>query len=92
MSKGWLRFSDLQARNIVKSWPQLKNLIEKYGFPRGRMLSPNVRAWSEEEEVEPWLKSRPVAGPEPRGAAKRNRTRKDAANTTEAATTTTTTA
>ena len=37
MSK-WLRFRDLKARQIVDSWPQLRNLIEKYDFPRGRML------------------------------------------------------
>jgi len=31
-----LRFRDLQERGIVKSWPQLKRLTEKYGFPKGR--------------------------------------------------------
>jgi len=84
-----LRFRDLQARGVVKSWTQLKRLIEEYGFPPGRMLSPNIRVWSEEGEVEPWLKNRPVAGPEPRGAAKANRDRRRKGatnNTSEAAT------
>lgn len=72
MSKGWLRFSDLQARNIVKSWPQLKRLTDKYGFPKGRMISPNVRAWTE-NEVDGWIESRPTAGPAPKGVAKSRR-------------------
>ena len=70
MSSRFVRFRDLKARGIVDSWPQLNNLIKKYGFPRGRMLSPNVRAWDEEKEIEPWLASRPAVSPPPRGAAK----------------------
>jgi hypothetical protein len=78
MAKRWLRFADLKARGTVKSWAQLRRLIELYGFPAGRMLSPNCRAWSEEDEIEPWENSRPVAGPEPRGAAKAKHDRKTA--------------
>jgi predicted DNA-binding transcriptional regulator AlpA len=70
MSSRFVRFRDLKARGIVNNWAQLDNLIEKYDFPPGRMLSPNTRAWDEEEEVEPWLASRPTEGPAPRGAAK----------------------
>jgi hypothetical protein len=73
MSSRFLRFRDLKERGIVDSWAQLDNLIKKYGFSPGRMLSPNVRVWDEEKEIEPWLASRPVAGngnPVPRGAAK----------------------
>jgi predicted DNA-binding transcriptional regulator AlpA len=70
MSSRFIRFYDLKKRGIVKSWAQLDNLIEKYDFPPGRMLSPNTRAWDEEEEIEPWLASRPTEGPAPRGAAK----------------------
>ena len=70
MSSRFVRFRDLKARGIVDSWPQLNNLIKKYGFPRGRMLSPNVRAWDEEKEIEPSLASRPAVSPPPRGAAK----------------------
>src|SRR5262245_33934195 len=73
-----LRFRDLQARGIVKSWPQLKNLTEKHDFPKGKMLSPNIRTWTEDEVYE-WYEGRPVAGPEPRGAAKAKR---DAATAT----------
>jgi len=69
MAKGWLRFGDLKARNIVKSWAQLKNLTELYGFPPGRMVSPNTRAWTE-EEIDAFYASRPVEGPLLRGAAK----------------------
>jgi predicted DNA-binding transcriptional regulator AlpA len=82
-----LRFRDLQERGIVKSWPQLKRLTEKYGFPKGRMISPNIRTWTE-AEVDAWFESRPTTGPAPRGAAKtrRGRPRKAAANTDAAAT------
>ena len=67
-----LRFSDLNERGIVNSWAQLKRLKQLHGFPPGQMLSPNVRVWSE-AEVDAWLKSRPTAGPQPRGAAKARR-------------------
>jgi hypothetical protein len=43
MTIKWLRFSDLKSRGIAASWPQLRRLIKKYGFPPGRMLSPNIR-------------------------------------------------
>jgi predicted DNA-binding transcriptional regulator AlpA len=55
----FFRFNDLVQANIVKSWTQLFRLIENQGFPPGRMLSPNVRAWTH-QEVEDWLASRPV--------------------------------
>jgi hypothetical protein len=41
-----LRYRDLKARGIVASWAQLKRLQDHYGFPLGRMLSPNTRVWS----------------------------------------------
>lgn len=77
----WIRFAWLKEQKIVDSWAQLKNLQETYDFPLGRMLSPNIRAWHLENEIEPWLASRPVEGPELRGAAKarRGRPRKPAA-------------
>jgi hypothetical protein len=80
-----LRFHDLQKRQIVNSWAQLSNLIKKHNFPPGHMLGPNTRVWDEEDEIEPWFASRPVAGPQPRGAAK-GRQRKAADETTVAAT------
>jgi hypothetical protein len=79
--KKWLRFRHLKERGIVGSWPQLKNLIEKEGFPRGRMFGANSRAWDEETEIEAWLASRPIAGPAPRGAAKAGRGRPRKAET-----------
>jgi hypothetical protein len=77
MIKKLLRFHHLKERNVVKSWAQLKRLQDLYGFPQGRMLSPNVRTWTE-EEIDTWVDSRPVAGPVPRGGAKRKRDRKRA--------------
>jgi predicted DNA-binding transcriptional regulator AlpA len=70
MSSRFVRFCHLKERGVVNSWAQLNNLIKKHGFPRGRMLSPNVRVWDEEREVDPWLASRPADSPPPRGAAK----------------------
>jgi predicted DNA-binding transcriptional regulator AlpA len=85
MSKGWLRFRDLKARGFVQSWAQLRRLTELYSFPPGRMISPNTRAWTE-EEIDAYYRSCPVEGPEPRGAAKerRDRRRKDSTTSTTA--------
>lgn len=70
-----LRFRDLKERGVANSWTMLKLRIERDGFPPGRMIGPNSRAWSE-EEVDDWYTSRPIAGPgTPRGAAKKNRDR-----------------
>jgi hypothetical protein len=77
----WLRFRDLQERRIADSWAQLRNLIQKQDFPPGRMFGPNTRVWDEENEIEPWLASRPIAGPAPRGAAKAGRGRSRKAET-----------
>jgi hypothetical protein len=79
----WLRFRHLKDRGLVNSWPQLKRRIENDGFPPGRMLGPNTRAWTD-EEVEQYENSRPVAGPEPRGIARINRDRKAGSTTTTA--------
>jgi len=65
-----LRFKDLRDRGIINNWPMLKRRIAHDGFPIGRMIGPNTRAWTE-EEVEKWIKSRPTAGPTPKGVAKR---------------------
>jgi len=64
-----VRFPDLKARGIINSWPMLKRRIQRDGFPPGRMIGSNSRAWTE-SEIEQWLDSRPLAGPAPRGAAK----------------------
>ena len=56
-----LRFPDLNDAGIVRNWPQLKRLVERHGFPAGRILSDNTRFWSA-DEVDQWLASRPLAG------------------------------
>lgn len=53
-----LRFNDLKARGIVRNHPTLSRWIKEEGFPPGRLLGPNTRAWRE-SEVEAWLDSRP---------------------------------
>jgi predicted DNA-binding transcriptional regulator AlpA len=55
----WVRFPELKAAGIVKSWQQLFRMIKDEGFPRGRLLSPNVRAWTV-LEVEQYLDDRPT--------------------------------
>lgn len=52
-----LRFADLKAANIVTSWPQLKRLVDNYGFPPGYLLSPAVRVW-DAGAVDGWLQAR----------------------------------
>ena len=64
-----LRFADLKGNGVVNSWPQLRRLIELHDFPRGRLLSPNVRAWTS-AEIDEWLATRPTDPSPARGAAK----------------------
>ena len=54
----YLRFSDLKARGIVRSWPQLGRLMRDQAFTRGTMLGANTRAWTE-QEITSWLSARP---------------------------------
>ena len=55
-----IRFEDLKARGIVRHWPTLRKWIANEGFPPGRKLAPNTRAWTA-AEVDEWLASRPLA-------------------------------
>jgi predicted DNA-binding transcriptional regulator AlpA len=80
-----LRFADLRDRGIIRNWPMLQRRIAQDGFPPGRMIGPNSRAWIE-AEVEDWIDSRPTAGPAPRGAAKVRRDRSRKADRTASAT------
>jgi predicted DNA-binding transcriptional regulator AlpA len=55
----WIRFKDIRDAGIAASWRQLANLIRDAGFPTGKMIGPNTRAWPL-EEVEAWLAARPI--------------------------------
>jgi hypothetical protein len=69
----YVRFRDLKARGIADSWARLNQLIENEGFPRGRLLSPQVRVWTE-QELQDFHASRPVESTqELRGGAKLRR-------------------
>jgi predicted DNA-binding transcriptional regulator AlpA len=54
-----LRYTDLKAASVVNSRVDLGRKIKFHGFPPGRLLSPNTRAWTEPEIVA-WVDSRPV--------------------------------
>jgi predicted DNA-binding transcriptional regulator AlpA len=56
----YLRFRDLVARGVVRNWVTLNNRINKFGFPPGRLIGPNARAWTE-AEVEAWIARQPTA-------------------------------
>jgi hypothetical protein len=63
------RFNDLKAAGVVSNREQLSRLIERHGFPCGKLISPNIRVWAE-DEIEVWLQSRPEGTKAPlRGAA-----------------------
>src|SRR5262245_60618867 len=64
-----LRYPDLKALGIVKSHAQLKNLIQNYSFPAGKLLTPNCRTWTE-QEIKHWIGSRPSERVALRGIAK----------------------
>jgi predicted DNA-binding transcriptional regulator AlpA len=53
------RYRDLVARGLVKNRATLRNRILKNGFPPGRLLGPNDRAWTD-EELEEYEANRPV--------------------------------
>jgi hypothetical protein len=53
------RFDDLRDARIVENWQQVRRLQETEGFPLGRLLSPNTRAWTV-AEIKQWLATRPI--------------------------------
>jgi predicted DNA-binding transcriptional regulator AlpA len=57
-----LRYRDLEAAGIVASWTALRYKIKKNGFPSGRYIGPNSRAWTV-DEVQQWLDARPTVKP-----------------------------
>ena len=46
-----LRYHDLKERGFARSRAQLKKMIDEYGFPAGKMLSPNCRVWTDREVI-----------------------------------------
>jgi hypothetical protein len=63
-----IRYEDLRAAGIVKTWHTLNNWIDTRGFPPGRMIG-RFRTWTV-AEVMAWVESQPTDKIEPRGAAK----------------------
>lgn len=61
-----LRFKDLKERGVVDNRVTLSRRIKDHGFPPGFLLGPNSRAWTE-DEIEAWLKARPVEREAPDG-------------------------
>ena len=61
-----LRFPDLIARGLFNSRMTLKRAIDTQGFPPGVLITPNARAWGE-DEVNAW--TRPQKGRPPKGCA-----------------------
>jgi len=58
----FLRYKDLEERGIVRSWTALRYKIAHNGFPAGRYIGPNSRAWTV-EEVQEWLDALPTQHP-----------------------------
>lgn len=52
-----LRHKDLKERRIVPNRTTQQRWIEKEGFPRGFLLGPGYRVWTEEEITE-WIEQR----------------------------------
>lgn len=61
MAKEYLRRADLIALGIATSNQQLQRMMEQQSFPRGFLLSPQVRLFPR-EEVEAWIEERREAG------------------------------
>ena len=54
-----LRYRDLKDRRLFKNRVTLALWIRDQGFPRGRLVGPNMRLW-DEAEITAWLASRPT--------------------------------
>jgi predicted DNA-binding transcriptional regulator AlpA len=66
----FIRFPDLVAKGVVNSRMTLKRLIDTHGFPPGKLITPNARAWSE-AEVDAWVNDRPTTRKGPQARASR---------------------
>jgi predicted DNA-binding transcriptional regulator AlpA len=51
--------ADLREKRISSGKAQTDYLIKHHGFPPGRMLSPQIRGWTE-SEIGDWLATRPL--------------------------------
>jgi predicted DNA-binding transcriptional regulator AlpA len=49
--KKWYRYRDLVTMGLVNNRTTLHRWINAGLFPKGRLLGPNTRAWSEDELV-----------------------------------------
>jgi predicted DNA-binding transcriptional regulator AlpA len=58
----YLRYPDLVEAGVVANRVTLHRMIKSQGFPPGRLLGLNTRAWTE-TEVEEWLAARPTVRP-----------------------------
>jgi len=62
-----LRYPDLVERGYFNNKTTLRNHINAGIFPPGKLTGPNQRSWDEDEDIKPWLDSRPVeAKPTPK--------------------------
>jgi predicted DNA-binding transcriptional regulator AlpA len=55
-----IRYNALVEKGVVNSRMTLKRLIDTQDFPPGVLITPNARAW-QEEEVDAWIAARPAA-------------------------------
>jgi hypothetical protein len=75
------RYPYLVERGLVANRASLRNRILKNGFPPGRLIGPNTRAWTD-EEIEAYEAGCPVA---PKATPPSPRRRAREAATTEVA-------
>ena len=49
-------------RGIVRNWVTLERWKRLYGFPSGRLIAPNTRVWSEDDEIDAMARVPPDRG------------------------------
>lgn len=64
------RFAYLKDVGLVPNWPTLRRWQEQVGFPTGKLIGPNIRAWTG-AELNHFLVTRPTGPTTLKGAAKR---------------------
>jgi predicted DNA-binding transcriptional regulator AlpA len=57
MNTRYIRYPELHKQGIVSNRMTLYRWIRLHDFPKGILLGPNTRVWSE-EEVSEWIKTR----------------------------------